>query len=229
MANLSNLARMHTSTVGSGSFVTLTTASDGCLTFIQSGMTDGLTYSYGIVDGSGAETGRGVFNASGSKITRSPLNSTNSGSLIVLSGNAEIYVTALAQDFQIPYSGNDPPIGNYVGQLWWDTDDPTLSAQGPQGVPGASGLLTTVEVDLGSYPRSNGKFYITSAGLTIGKPVLIQQASGSYTGKGTRTDEAEMDGLTVTGKVTSASSIECFWSSRNRVRKNFKFDYFVSA
>lgn len=89
--------------------------------------------------------------------------------------------------------------------------------------------VTTIEVDLGSIPRRTGKFNITSSDLTIGKPVMIQQASGSYTGKGTLTDEAEMDGLTVTGKVTSASNIECFWSSRNKVWKNFKFDYFVSA
>jgi hypothetical protein len=140
MANLSNLARMYTSTVGSGSFVTLTTAVAGCLTFAQSNMIDGLTYSYGITDGVAAETGRGVFDSSGSKITRSVLNSTNSGSLISLSGSAEIYVSALAQDFEIPFSGSAAPAGtNYVGQLWWDTTDVTLSAQGPRGLQGATG------------------------------------------------------------------------------------------
>jgi predicted P-loop ATPase/GTPase len=106
MANLSNLARMHTSTVGSGSFVTLTTAADGCLTFFESGMVDGLAYSYGIIDQSNSEVGTGIFDVSGSKITRNVLNSTNSGSRVSLSGSGEIFITALSQDFVSSISGS---------------------------------------------------------------------------------------------------------------------------
>jgi hypothetical protein len=108
------------------------------------------------------------------------------------------------------------------------TGDVTISAAG--GAPPAIG---TVEVSLATFPglRRTGRFTIGGlSGLTVGKPVIVQQASGPYTGKGTRADEAEMDMLVVSGKVISATTIECFWNSAGgRVRGNFKFDYMVSG
>lgn len=112
---------------------------------------------------------------------------------------------------------------------------------GAQGAPGATGAtgpagtgapsLTTVEVSLGSAPSAfrSGRFTIAGVGLTVGKPVFVQQASGPYTGKGTLANEAEMDLLIVTGKVISTTLIECFWNSTTFVRGNFKFDYFIGA
>jgi hypothetical protein len=98
-------------------------------------------------------------------------------------------------------------------------------------VPASSGLftLTTVEVNLGSTPVRSGKFSITTTGLTSGKPVLIQQASGPYTGKGTKADEALMDMIIVTAKTTSTTNIDCYWTSQHLVKGNFKFDYAVSS
>ena len=94
------------------------------------------------------------------------------------------------------------------------------------GAPG----LTTVEVNLGATWRRSGSFQIAGlAGLTIGKPVYIQQATGPYTGKGTRLDEAEMDMVLVLAKVIIATTIQCYWNSRYKVRGNFKFNYFVGA
>lgn len=98
-----------------------------------------------------------------------------------------------------------------------------------QAPAGGAPTLTTVEVNLGSVCRRSGRFTIAGSGMTIGKPVMIQQASGPYTGKGTRSDEAEMDQVTVTGKVISATVIECFWQARHRVRGNLKFDFFVAG
>ena len=89
--------------------------------------------------------------------------------------------------------------------------------------------LSTVEVDLGSTPRRSGKFNIAGVGLSVGKPVAVVQASGPYTGKGTLTDEAELDQITVSAKVTSTTNIECFWKAPSLVRGNIKFDYCVSA
>jgi len=105
-----------------------------------------------------------------------------------------------------------------------------VGATGPAG-PSGSLPLTTTEVSLGSVPdaRRSGTFTIAGTGLTVGKPVFIQQASGPYTGKGTLADEAEMDQVTVTGKVVSPTLIRCFWQSRWRVRGNFKFDYVVGS
>jgi len=117
-----------------------------------------------------------------------------------------------------------------------DGEDGEQGPVGPQGATGPSGAggsltLTTVEVDLGTAARRAGRFTIAGAGLTVGKPVLINQANGPYTGKGTLVDEAEMDVIAVTGKVLDATTIECFWNAGHKgpVKGNFKFDYAVSA
>jgi hypothetical protein len=99
----------------------------------------------------------------------------------------------------------------------------------PAQTGGAGVTLTTVEVDVGSNAKTGGKFTIAGAGFTPGKPVLIQQAVGPYTGKGTRADEAEMDQLSVSAAVTDSATITAYWASPRRVKGNFKFNYQVSA
>lgn len=68
--------------------------------------------------------------------------------------------------------------------------DVTIAAAAGGG--GAS--ATTIETDLGP-PKTSGKFTIVDAAITAAKKVLIWQAPGPYTGKGTLADEAEMDGI----------------------------------
>jgi hypothetical protein len=107
-----------------------------------------------------------------------------------------------------------------------------IRADGTWAVPAGGGgslALTTVEVDLGTVPRNSGNFIITTSGLTSGKPVIIGVAAIAFTGKGTATDESEMDGLTVTGQTTSTTTIQCYWTSATSVLGNFKFNYVVSA
>lgn len=107
-----------------------------------------------------------------------------------------------------------------------------LRADGTFAAPVASLTLATVELSLASAPntRRSGHVQITGlAGLTAGKPVLVQQAAGPYTGKGSRTDEAEMDMLIVTGKVLDAATIDLYWQSKYQMRGNVKFDYVVAA
>jgi hypothetical protein len=89
--------------------------------------------------------------------------------------------------------------------------------------------LTVVEIDLGSIPRTSGSFTITIvAGPPVGKPVLIQQAAGPYTGKGDREDEAEMDQVNVTAKVTAATTITAWWVADRPLNGNVKFQYEIS-
>ena len=98
------------------------------------------------------------------------------------------------------------------------------------GGGGGSTTLTEIEKDLGSNPRTSGNFNITGlSGLTIGKPAVISQSAAGYTGKGTLTDESEMDLLTVNGVVTAADTIKVYWNSIYNVKGNFKFNYFVGA
>jgi hypothetical protein len=105
-----------------------------------------------------------------------------------------------------------------------------LRGDGAYAAPTAALALTTTEVSLGSTARRSGKVQITGlAGLTAGKPVLIQQAVGPYTGKGTRADEAEMDALTLSAAVLNATTIDIYWTSRFQVRGNYKVNFLVSA
>ena len=96
---LHNLAKMGTATTGIGT-ITLGSASDGFLTFADAGVSDGDVISYAIQDGSNSEVGRGTYTASGTTLARTKvLASTNSGAAINLSGNAVVFITALAEDF----------------------------------------------------------------------------------------------------------------------------------
>ncbi len=97
MAVLANLARVSTATAGTGT-ITLGSAVSGFLTFADAGITNGQTVSYGIEDGASSEVGRGVYTSSGTTLTRSVLKSTNSNNAIALSGSAQVFVTALAED-----------------------------------------------------------------------------------------------------------------------------------
>jgi hypothetical protein len=97
MAKLFNLAEVYTTSTGSGTVIA-GSATTGSIDFIQAGIQDGDTVSYGITDGNNSEVGRGVYTASASSLTRNPLKSTNSGSVLVLSGSAQVFITALAED-----------------------------------------------------------------------------------------------------------------------------------
>jgi len=97
MSKLANLARVTTATTGTGT-ITLGSAIAGFLTFAQAGITDQDVVSYAIADGANREVGRGVYTASGTTLTRNVLTSTNSNAAISLSGNAQVIITALAED-----------------------------------------------------------------------------------------------------------------------------------
>lgn len=100
MTKLYNLARMTTSTSGTGN-ITLGSAVSGFLSFAGAGVSDGETVSYAIKDGANSEIGTGVYTSSGTTLSRSVTKSTNSDSAISLSGSAEVFITARAEDLGI--------------------------------------------------------------------------------------------------------------------------------
>jgi hypothetical protein len=134
VAKLYNLARMNTATTGTGT-ITLSTAVSGFLSFAASGIADGDTVTYAIEDGSNREIGRGVYTAAGTTLTRSVLNSTNSGSLISLSGTAQVFITPSASDLPRVDTAKSPP--TFSNTLTFaGTDGSTLNV-------GAGGTLAT--------------------------------------------------------------------------------------
>ncbi len=99
----------------------------------------------------------------------------------------------------------------------------------PGGGGGGAAAIITAEIDLGTPARRSGNFAIPGVDMTIGQPVLVQKAVGPYTGKGTRADEAEMDLVTATGVVESATVIRVYWQSKGPVRGNMKFNYVIGG
>jgi len=96
---LKNLVRMTTATTGTGT-VTLGAAVAGFLSFDGAGIPDGAQVSYGINDGSNGEAGRGRYAKSATTLSRDVIyESTNGGGAISLSGSAQVFITALAEDF----------------------------------------------------------------------------------------------------------------------------------
>src|SRR3954471_12264390 len=117
MAKLYNLARMTTATTGTGT-IALGAAVSGYLTFALAGVADGDVVSYGINDGSSSEVGTGVYTAAGTTLTRSVTKSTNSNAAINLSGTAQVFITARAEDIPpLPVSVVNGGTGD-TGTAW---------------------------------------------------------------------------------------------------------------
>jgi hypothetical protein len=104
--SLGNRAKMSTSTTGTGT-ITLGSAVSGFQTFADAGITNGQTVRYAIDDGANFEIGSGTYTSSGTTLTRSVTESSNSDSAISLSGNAEVFIAATVADLNPLYAANE--------------------------------------------------------------------------------------------------------------------------
>ncbi len=96
---------MSTSTTGTGT-ITLGSALSGYQSFTAAGLTTGAITRYTIQDGVNWEIGLGTYTTSGTTLTRTPSESSSGGSAISLSGNAEVFITAAAEDVSPLYDAN---------------------------------------------------------------------------------------------------------------------------
>ena len=96
MVTLVNRAKMSTATTGTGT-ITLGSAVAGFQTFADAGVSNSAVVRYTIEDGTAWEIGSGTYTSSGTTLSRT-LDESSTGSLLNLSGNAIVFVTAAAED-----------------------------------------------------------------------------------------------------------------------------------
>ena len=94
MAKFLDRARMTTNTVGTGTLA-LTGAAVAHQTFASAGAANATVYFYCIEEGNNWEYGTGLYSSAGPTLTRN-FTKSSSGSLLVLTGTAEVFITALA-------------------------------------------------------------------------------------------------------------------------------------
>jgi hypothetical protein len=106
MAVLKNRAKMSTSTTGTGT-ITLGSAEDGYQTFADAGVANADVVRYVIEDGSNWEIGTGTYTATGTTLSRTVSESSNSDAAINLSGSATVFIGATAEDIPALYADNE--------------------------------------------------------------------------------------------------------------------------
>ena len=105
MPVLKNRAYVVTATTGTGT-ITLGSPVSGYQSFTDAGLTTGAVTRYTIQDGANWEIGLGTYTTAGNTLTRTPSESSSGGSAINLSGNAEVFIAATAEDVSPLYDAN---------------------------------------------------------------------------------------------------------------------------
>lgn len=169
MAKLFNRAKMTTSTTGSGT-VTLGSASNGFQSFADAGVSDGDVVQYVIEEGSNFEIGTGTYASTGTSLTRTPTESSNSDAAITLAGQATVSITAVADDLnRLQHNGSDKVTVSSTG----------ASVTGDLSVSGTADVAT---VDLGDFTLTQ-----TGTNLLIayqGANILSISSTGAIVAEG---------------------------------------------
>jgi hypothetical protein len=109
MVKLVNRAKVETATTGTGT-ITLGAAVDGFQDFASAGVSNGDVVRYVIEDGDDWEIGTGTFDATGGTLTRTPSESSASGSPINLTGDAVVFVAAINLDLRAATGGGSDEV-----------------------------------------------------------------------------------------------------------------------
>ena len=161
MVKLVNRAKMTTSTTGTGT-ITLGSPSDGYQTFAAAGVSNSDTVRYTTEDGNAWEIGTGTYTSSGTTLSRTVSESSNSGNALNLSGNAVVFVTAIADD---------------VGVRTYATISAMTSS-----TAASSGALAFVTANSGLYQNNgNGWYKVATVNTSPAISSVSETTSGSTT------------------------------------------------
>jgi hypothetical protein len=222
MVKMVNRAKMSTPTTGTGT-LTLGSAITGYQTFAASGVANADVVRYTLEDGAAWEIGLGTYTASGTLLSRT-LEESSTGSLLNLSGNAEIFVTAAAADVTSDTANTASTLvardasGNFsAGTV---TADGLSLGDNDKATFGAGNDLEIYHNGSNSYVQDTGtgKLHITSNGTGVsidkgtselmatfdidGAVTLYHDSAAKLATTSTGIDvtgTATMDGLTVDG------------------------------
>lgn len=177
MNYLADRVRMTTATTGTGT-ITLGSAVSGYRTFASASVPNASIVTYTIEDGTAWEVGTGTYTSSGTTLSRT-LISSNTGSLLSLTGSAQVFITAAAQDLTY-----------YAPQTTY-----MLTGSGTYTTPVAGGVLPIrLEVEMigggsggngsGTTPGNGGAGGNTTFGASMTAGGAPTHASGTTAGAG---------------------------------------------
>ena len=201
MVKLVNRAKMTTATTGTGT-ITLGSAVDGFQTFTAAGVADGDTVRYCIEDGTSSfELGSGVFTASGTTLTRVVSESSNSNNAISLSGDAIVFITAIAADLQ--------PTTFTTTVFTATANQTTFSVSYTVGF--AEVFLNGSKLSAADFTATNGTSIVLASGATAGDTVDVvafatQTVANVYTQTQSDARYLQLTGGTLTGDLSGTTS-----------------------
>ena len=201
MVKLVNRAKMTTATTGTGT-ITLGSAVDGFQTFTAAGVVNGDTVRYCIEDGtSNFELGSGVFTASGTTLTRVVCDSSNSNNAINLSGDAIVFITAIAADIQ--------PTTFTTTVFTATANQTTFSVS--YTVNFVEVFLNGSKLSAADFTATNGTSIVLASGATVGDPLDVvaygtQTVANVYTQSQSDARYLQLTGGTLTGDLTGTTS-----------------------
>ena len=201
MVKLVNRAKMTTATTGTGT-ITLGSAVDGFQTFTAAGVADGDTVRYCIEDGTSSfELGSGVYTASGTTLTRVVSESSNSDNAISLSGDAIVFITAIAADIQ--------PTTFTTTVFTATANQTTFTVSYTVGF--VEVFLNGSKLSAADFTATSGTSIVLASGAAVGDTVDVvafatQTVANVYTQSQSDARYLQLTGGTLTGDLTGTTS-----------------------